>query len=151
MGRLPAGLVAAAAVLLATACPGVGAQAPDVSLSAITDFDFDRSVLRPAGRRALDDLVASLGSLDVEMIIAIGHADSIGSDSYNMSLSTRRVETVKAYLVGKGVPANRIQAEGRGEREPLAPNTIGGRDNPGGRAKNRRAVIEVVGTRTVER
>lgn len=122
-----------------------------VSMSAVTLFDFDKSVLKPEGRRALDDLVASLGPVNVEVIIAIGHTDSIGSDAYNQSLSIRRVEAVKAYLVSKGVPASRIQTEGRGEREPVAPNTIGGRDNPDGRAKNRRVVIEVVGTRTVQR
>ena len=122
-----------------------------VSLSAVTLFDFDKSVVKPEGRRALDDLVASLGPVNVEVIIAIGHTDSIGSDSYNQRLSIRRVEAVKAYLVSKGIPASRIQAEGRGEREPVAPNTTGGRDNPEGRAKNRRVVIEVVGTRTVQR
>jgi OOP family OmpA-OmpF porin len=122
-----------------------------VSLSAVTLFDFDKSVVKPEGRRALDDLVASLGAVNLEVIIAIGHTDSIGSDPYNQALSIRRVEAVKAYLVSKGIPASRIQAEGRGEREPVAPNTIGGRDNPEGRAKNRRVVIEVVGTRTVQR
>jgi OOP family OmpA-OmpF porin len=122
-----------------------------VSLSAVTLFDFDKSVVKPEGRRALDDLVASLGPVNLEVIIAIGHTDSIGSDAYNQALSIRRVEAVKAYLVSKGIPAGRIQAEGRGEREPVAPNTIGGKDNPEGRAKNRRVVIEVVGTRTVQR
>jgi OOP family OmpA-OmpF porin len=62
-----------------------------VSLSAVTLFDFDKSIVKPEGRRALDDLVASLAPVNVEVIIAIGHTDSIGSDSYNQALSKKRV------------------------------------------------------------
>ena len=74
-------------------------------------------------------------------LIAVGHTDAIGTDGYNQSLSIRRVEAVKAYLVSKGVPAGQIRTEGKGESQPVASNQT--RD---GRAQNRRVEIEVVGT-----
>ena len=77
------------------------------------------------------------------MIIAVGHTDSVGSDAYNQKLSVRRAESVKAYLVSKGIEANRIYTEGKGEMQPVADNKT--RE---GRAKNRRVEVEVVGTRT---
>ena len=75
-------------------------------------------------------------------MIAIGHADSIGSDAYNQRLSVRRAESVKAYLVSKGIEANRVYTEGKGEKQPVASNKTAE-----GRAKNRRTEIEVIGTR----
>ena len=75
-------------------------------------------------------------------MIAIGHADSIGSDAYNQKLSVRRAESVKAYLVSKGVEPNRIYTEGKGEKQPVASNKT-----KDGRQKNRRVEIEVIGTR----
>lgn len=113
-----------------------------VTLSAETLFDFDKTVIKPEGRRSLDELVAKVALIDLEVIIAIGHTDSIGSDAYNQKLSTRRAAAVKAYLVGKGIAANRITAEGRGEKQPVADNRT--RE---GRARNRRVEIEVIGNR----
>ena len=75
-------------------------------------------------------------------MIAVGHTDWTGSDAYNQKLSVRRAEAVKAYLVSKGIEANRIYTEGKGEKQPAADNRT--RE---GRAKNRRVEIEVVGTR----
>ena len=72
-----------------------------------------------------------------------GHTDSIGSDSYNQALSERRAQAVKAYLVSKGISATRLSTEGKGESEPIADNTKNGRDNPEGRAMNRRAELKV--------
>ncbi len=122
-----------------------------VTYAADAFFDFDKSTLKPEGRRALDDLVGKLGSINLEVIIAVGHTDSIGTVAYNQRLSVRRAESVKAYLVSKGVEANRIYTEGKGKSQPIAPNTINGHDNPAGRAKNRRVEIEVVGTRAPNR
>jgi OOP family OmpA-OmpF porin len=117
-----------------------------VSYSADAFFDFDKAVLKPAGMAALDDLTGKLKDMNLEVIIAVGHTDSIGTDAYNQKLSVRRAEAVKAYLQSKGVEANRIYTEGKGEKQPVADNK-----NADGRAKNRRVEIEVVGTRTVQK
>lgn len=113
-----------------------------VTYAADTFFDFDKYVLKPAGRAALDDLVAKIQGVNVETIISTGHTDSIGTYAYNQRLSLRRANAVKAYLVSKGVPADLIVVEGKGEKQPVASNAT--RE---GRAKNRRVEIEVVGSR----
>ena len=105
-------------------------------------FDFDKSVLKPEGRAKLDDLVSKIRGINLEVIIAVGHTDSIGTDAYNQRLSVRRAEAVKAYLVSKGIERNRVYTEGKGEKQPVADNRT-----KEGRAKNRRVEIEVVGTR----
>lgn len=112
-----------------------------VTLQAAALFDFDRAVLKPAGKAELDRLVAGLAAVNVETIIAVGHTDATGPDAYNQSLSIRRVESVKAYLVSKGVPSEQIKTEGKGETQPVASN-----QTREGRAQNRRVVVEVVGT-----
>ena len=122
-----------------------------VTFAADAFFDFDKATLKPEGKAKLDDLVSKLGAINLEVIIAVGHTDSIGSVPYNQKLSVRRAESVKAYLVSKGIEANRIYTEGKGKSQPVAPNTINGKDNPAGRAKNRRVEIEVVGTRAPNR
>jgi OOP family OmpA-OmpF porin len=117
-----------------------------ISLSADALFDFDKSVIKPEGKAHLDTLVDQLKTVNLEKLIAVGHTDSKGSDAYNDKLALRRVHAVEAYLVSKGIADNRIAASGMGEKQPVAPNTINGKDNPEGRAKNRRVEIEVVGT-----
>jgi OOP family OmpA-OmpF porin len=113
-----------------------------VTFAADAFFDFDKSVLKPEGRAKLDDLVSKMSGLNLEVIIAVGHTDSVGTDSYNQRLSIRRSEAVKSYLVSKGVEKNRVYTEGKGEKQPVADNKTAE-----GRAKNRRVEIEVVGTR----
>jgi OOP family OmpA-OmpF porin len=113
-----------------------------VTFAADAFFDFDKSVLKPEGKAKLDDLVSKMGGINLEVIIAVGHTDSVGSDAYNQKLSVRRSEAVKAYLVSKGVEKNRVYTEGKGEKQPVADNKTSE-----GRAKNRRVEIEVVGTR----
>ena len=105
-------------------------------------FDFDKAVLKPEGKAKLDDLVGKIQGINLEVIIAVGHTDSVGSDAYNQKLSVRRAEAVKAYLVSKGIEKNRVYTEGKGEKQPVADNKT-----KEGRAKNRRVEIEVVGTR----
>ncbi|MCE3604385.1 OmpA family protein [Massilia sp. P8910] len=113
-----------------------------VSFSADALFDFDKAILKAEGKSKLDDLSAKLQGINLEVIIAVGHTDSVGTDAYNQKLSIRRAEAVKAYLQAKGIEANRIYTEGKGESQPVADNK-----SAEGRAKNRRVEVEVVGTR----
>ncbi|CAM5343170.1 outer membrane protein OmpA [Eoetvoesiella caeni] len=113
-----------------------------VVLNADTFFDFDKSTIKPEGRQVLDQVAQQAGSINLETLIATGHTDSIGTDAYNLKLSQRRANAVKAYLVQKGMDPNRIYVEGKGEAQPIASNKT--RE---GRAKNRRVEIEIVGVR----
>jgi OOP family OmpA-OmpF porin len=113
-----------------------------VSFAADAFFDFDKAVLKPEGKAKLDDVTGKLGTMNLEVIIAVGHTDSVGTDAYNDKLSLRRAEAVKAYLLSKGVEANRVYTEGKGEKQPVADNK-----DAAGRAQNRRVEIEVVGTK----
>lgn len=117
--------------------------ATKVTYAADTFFDFDKSVLKKDGKAKLDDLVQKVKAINLEVIIAVGHTDSIGTDAYNQKLSVRRAEAVKAYLISKGIDKNRIYTEGKGESQPVADNRT-----KEGRAKNRRVEVEVVGTRS---
>jgi OOP family OmpA-OmpF porin len=116
--------------------------ATKVTYAADAFFDFDKAVLKPEGKAKLDDLTSKIGDINLEVIIAVGHTDSVGNDTYNQKLSVRRAEAVKAYLVSKGIEKNRVYTEGKGEKQPVADNKTAE-----GRAKNRRVEIEVVGTR----
>ena len=122
--------------------PAPATVASKVTYAADAFFDFDKSVIKPEGKAKLDDLVGKIKDINLEVIIAVGHTDSVGSDSYNQKLSVRRSEAVKAYLVSKGIEKNRVYTEGKGEKQPVADNKTAE-----GRAKNRRVEIEVVGTR----
>jgi len=117
-----------------------------VTYAADAFFDFDKSVLKAEGKAKLDELVSKLQGVNLEVIIAVGHTDSVGTDAYNQKLSVRRADAVKTYLVGKGVEPNRVYTEGKGEKQPIADNKT-----VEGRAKNRRVEIEVVGTRPVKK
>jgi OOP family OmpA-OmpF porin len=149
----PAPVVAPAPVApKAAPAPVVAAPAPapvpappvatKVTYAADAFFDFDKAVLKPEGKAKLDDLVGKVKGINLEVIIAVGHTDSTGTDAYNQKLSVKRSEAVKAYLVSKGVEKNRVYTEGKGEKQPVADNKT-----KEGKAKNRRVEIEVVGTR----
>jgi len=118
------------------------AAATKVTYAADAFFDFDKAVLKAEGKAKLDDLVGKVKGINLEVIIAVGHTDSVGTDAYNQKLSVRRAEAVKSYLVSKGIEKNRVYTEGKGEKQPVADNKT-----KEGRAKNRRVEIEVVGTR----
>jgi OOP family OmpA-OmpF porin len=120
----------------------VKAAPAKVTYAADAFFDFDKAVLKPEGKAKLDDLVGKVKGVNLEVIIAVGHADAVGADAYNQKLSVKRSEAVKAYLVSKGIEKNRVYTEGKGEAQPVADNKT-----TEGRAKNRRVEIEVVGTR----
>ncbi|MDM0122874.1 MULTISPECIES: outer membrane protein OmpA [Variovorax] len=134
--------VATPSTPVAPVAPPAPPAASKVTFAADAFFDFDKSVLKPEGRAKLDDLVSKIRDVNLEVIIAVGHTDSVGSDAYNQRLSVRRAEAVKAYLVTKGIERNRVYTEGKGEKQPVADNKTAE-----GRAKNRRVEIEVVGTR----
>lgn len=117
------------------------AKAPAVekiSLKADAHFDFDKSDLKAGDKKELDAAAAKIKAMKVESITVTGHTDNVGTDAYNQKLSERRAEAVKKYLVGKGVNAGQIQAQGKGESQPVADNKTAD-----GRAKNRRVDIEI--------
>ncbi|HEX5037240.1 MAG TPA: OmpA family protein, partial [bacterium] len=102
-------------------------------------FEFNKSRILPSSYPILDNIVAILKSRDdVQGIRVEGHTDSKGSDAYNLKLSDRRAGSVMDYLVSHGVPREKLTSVGKGESEPIAPNDINGKDNPSGRAENRR-------------
>jgi OmpA-OmpF porin, OOP family len=112
-----------------------------ITLQADTLYDFDKATLKPEGKATLDKVAADLGKIRLEVIIAVGNTDSVGSDAYNQALGQRRAQSVKAYLISKGVDGGRIYTESKGKSNPVATNATAE-----GRAKNRRTDIEVVGT-----
>lgn len=105
--------------LAAVAAPAPAPVIRRVTLDADALFDFDKAVLRPEGRLALDDFLVKIKDINPETIMAVGHADRFGSDDYNQRLSEKRVESVKGYLVGKGIEPNRMSTEGKGESQPV--------------------------------
>lgn len=140
----------------AAPAPAAPAAAPKpaakkVTLAADALFDFDKAVLRPEGKAKLDKLSADMKAIKLEVIIAVGHADRLGKDAYNQKLSERRAAAVKDYLVSKGVEANRVYAEGKGEKQPVTAGKCGTSEK---RTKqlveclqpDRRVDIEVIGT-----
>ena len=112
-----------------------------ITLQADTLYDFDKATLKPEGKATLDKVAADLAKIRLEVVIAVGNTDSVGSDAYNQALGQRRAQSVKAYLISKGVDGGRIYTESKGKSNPVATNATAE-----GRAKNRRTDIEVVGT-----
>ncbi|TAG27559.1 MAG: OmpA family protein [Burkholderiales bacterium] len=141
----PAPAPAAAAPRPAPAPPAPPAPpaATKVTYAADAFFDVNKAVIKPEGKAKMDDLVGKIKDINLEVIIAVGHTDSDGSDAANQKLSVKRAEAVKAYLVSKGIEKNRVYTEGKGEKQPVADNKT-----KEGKTKNRRVEIEVVGTRT---
>ena len=138
----PAAPAAAAPAVAAPAAAAPAAGPSKVTYAADALFDFDKAVLKPAGKAKLDDLVGKVKGINLEVVIAVGHTDSVGAAGYNQKLSVKRAEAVKAYLVSKGIEKNRVYTEGKGLTQPVADNKT-----KEGRSKNRRVEVEVVGTR----
>jgi OOP family OmpA-OmpF porin len=140
---------AAAAKPAAAAAPKPAAQ--KVTLAADALFDFNKADLRAEGKAKLDKLATDIKGIKLEVIIAVGHADRIGTDAYNQKLSEKRAEAVKAYLVSKGVEPNRVYTEGKGKKQPVTKAD----QCKGPKSKkvmdclqpDRRVEIEVIGTK----
>lgn len=116
-----------------------------VSLSAGALFGVGKADLKPQGKKELDALVDKIKSekVGVGQITVTGHTDSTGAKAANQALSERRAESVKAYLVEKGLNGERIVTKGMGDSQPVASNKTAA-----GRAQNRRVDIEIQGERT---
>jgi len=138
----PAPMVAPASVAAPVAPAPAPVAAAKVTFASDAFFDFNKSVLKPEGKAKLDDLVTKVKDINLEVIIAVGHTDSVGGEAYNQKLSISRAEAVKAYLVSKGIDQSRVYSEGKGELSPAADNKTSA-----GRSKNRRVEVEVVGTK----
>lgn len=133
-----------------TPAPAPRPVAQKITLSADVLFNFDKSALKPEGKQKLDELVGKISGINLEVIIAVGHTDRIGSVAYNQRLSVRRAESVKRYLVSKGIEANRIYTEGKGKSQPvkMCPRHMKSvKALIACLAPNRRVEIEVIGTR----
>ncbi|GBG02732.1 hypothetical protein AZSI13_20590 [Azospira sp. I13] len=141
-----------AATAKAADAAGVKPASAKITLSADALFDFDKAVLRAEGKSKLDELVTKAKAINLEVIIAVGHADRIGKDAYNQKLSERRAAAVKEYLVSKGIEANRVYTEGKGEKQPVTGDKCGKSEK---KTKalieclqpDRRVEIEVIGTK----
>ena len=110
-------------------------------------FEFDSSQLTAVAQEKLSDIGGVLTDprASSRRILVEGHTDSIGSSAYNETLSLNRADAVADALVSNGVDDRRITRRGYGKKYPIAPNTmLDGRDNPEGRAQNRRVEIVVV-------
>lgn len=128
-----------------------------VTLKAEDLFDFDKAVLRPQGKEALDKLIAKLKEYSkVGVIVVTGYTDRIGSDAYNLRLSQRRADAVRDYLVAHGIPPGRIEAVGKGKADPIVScSNIKGKANRFNKKliqclqPNRRVTVEVKAEREV--
>jgi len=105
-----------------------------VNVPSDISFDVGRATIRPELRSVLNQFASGLGN--TMQVRIVGHTDSTGSDAINNPLSVDRAESVKDYLVDRGVAGNRIVTEGRGSRQPVADNATAD-----GRARNRRVEI----------
>jgi len=110
-----------------------------VSIELQVQFDFDRAVIKPEFHDHLRGVANFLKTYPNTMVKLDGHADWTGPEAYNLGLSERRAESVKAYLVDKfGIAASRLTTRGYGESRPIASN-----ETKEGRMQNRRVVAEI--------
>ncbi len=102
------------------------------------EFELNSATLTPASSSVLNGAATTLNRYMDITVEAAGHTDSSGKATYNMSLSQRRAESVRDYIIGKGIDASRITARGYGETSPIANN-----DTPEGRQSNRRVALRL--------
>ena len=123
--------------------PGVEVSRPsegEIAVNLTNDilFDFNSAALRGESQRTLSDLAANFRNYPDEQVTVEGHTDSVGTPSYNQTLSEQRASVVSNYLTDQGVPSSRITSIGYGETRPKASN-----DTPEGRQLNRRVEIHI--------
>ncbi len=99
-------------------------------------FDFDKSVINPAGQEVINQVLADASKHAPSSVSVTGHTDRAGPEDYNMALSLRRADSVRSALIAGGIAADKITVAGRGESEPAVPTADGVRE-----AKNRRVEI----------
>ncbi|MDO9002109.1 MAG: OmpA family protein [Aquabacterium sp.] len=128
------------------------ATSQKVTIPADALFQFDKSALSASGKDKLTVFADKVKTLNLEAVVAVGHTDRIGSEAYNQKLSERRAQSVKDFLVGQGVPADRVYIEGRGESQPVTGTDCQGKDSGKNKklveclAPDRRVIIEAVGS-----
>jgi len=128
------------------AAPGV----QKITLASKALFDFDKAVLKPEGKDAIDrEIIAKLRDVSkLELVLVTGHTDRIGTQAYNQRLSERRANAVRDYLVSKGVPRDKIETLGMGKTQPV-PGVVCNQKNMkeliACLAPNRRVEVEVKG------
>ena len=96
-------------------------QVQKITLASKALFDFDKAVLKPEGKAAIDsEIISKLSGVQkLELVLVTGHTDRIGTQQYNQKLSERRADAVRDYLVSKGVPKDKIETLGMGKTQPL--------------------------------
>jgi OmpA-OmpF porin, OOP family len=122
-----------------------------VTLSTDVLFDFNKAQLKDAGKQKLDELAGQLKDAKIDEISVVGHADRIGSETYNAKLSEARAQAVKDYLAGRGATTN-VTAQGKGEAEPVTGDQckkVAGKKLIECLQPDRRVEIEVLGSREV--
>ena len=97
------------------------AQVQKITLASKALFDFDKAVLKPEGKAAIDsEIIAKLRDVQkLELVLVTGHTDRIGTQAYNQKLSERRADAVRDYLVSKGVAKDKIETLGMGKTQPV--------------------------------
>jgi outer membrane protein OmpA-like peptidoglycan-associated protein len=106
--------------------------------SFIVFFDFDKSNITSAAQTTINDAVAAAKAGHSAQVTLTGHTDRSGSEQYNLALSLRRAEAVKANMIRQGIPASSIVVIGKGESQPLVPTADGVRE-----PQNRRVEIVI--------
>lgn len=136
-----AGTPAAPAAAAAAAKP---AAAVPRKVSFTTDIYFaqGKTTLNKAAKGELDQLVARAKTVKLEVIVATGHTDNVGSAKDKEKRGLSQAQAVKAYLLTKGIAANQVYTESKADKQPVAYNK-----SADGRARNRRVEVEVVGTK----
>jgi outer membrane protein OmpA-like peptidoglycan-associated protein len=123
--------------------PPLSSEPKEIILQGIP-FEFNAQQILPEFLAVLNETVRILQEKPDVSVLIEGHTDAVGSGRANLSLSKKRAEAVRNYLMGQGIAAERLHVVGRGESDPLAPNTkTDGSDDPDGRAINRRVELSV--------